>query len=95
MDVNCTVYLRADSNPPNPEELKRQLTVGNLEEKAACLKTLVRCIINDETYPRLIMHIITTIIPVIHESNELRKIMLLYWEVVEKNKSATDDTLKD
>ena len=41
------------------------------------------------------MHVITTIIPVINDSNTLRKLMLLYWEVVEKNKSDTDDTLKD
>jgi vesicle coat complex subunit len=73
------VYIRADSNPPNPEELKKHLSSGNLEEKATALKQLVRCIINDEAYPRMIMHIITTIIPVIQDSNALRKTMLLYW----------------
>jgi coatomer subunit beta len=41
------------------------------------------------------MHIITNIIPVQHKSNSLRKVMLLYWEIVEKSKSPTDKSLKE
>ncbi len=41
------------------------------------------------------MHIITNIIPLQHRSNELRKVMLLYWEIVEKAKSPTDRSLKE
>jgi vesicle coat complex subunit len=51
--------------------------------------------VNDETFPPIIMHIITNIIPTQHKSNELRKVMLLYWEIIEKSKSPTDKSLKE
>ena len=59
------------------------------------MKELVKCMASDESFPPLIMHIITNIIPVQHRSNELRKVMLLYWEIIEKAKSATDRSLKE
>ena len=58
------------------------------------MKELVKCIVSDENYPPIIMHIISNIIPIQHQSNELRKIMLLYWEIIEKCKSPNDKTLK-
>ena len=51
--------------------------------------------VTDESFPPIIMHIITNVIPVQHKSNELRKVMLLYWELVEKSKSPTDKSLKE
>jgi coatomer subunit beta len=41
------------------------------------------------------MHIITNIIPIQHKSPNLRKVMLLYWEIIDKNKSPTDKSLKE
>lgn len=58
------------------------------------MKELLKCIVADENYPPIIMHIISTVIPIQHQSQELRKIMLLYWEVIEKCKSANDKNLK-
>ena len=58
------------------------MATGSLEEKTQAVKELVRCMANDETYPPVIMHIITNIIPQQHKSNELRKVMLLYWEII-------------
>jgi coatomer subunit beta len=43
----------------------------------------------------MIMVIITNIIPLLSKHPELRKVLLLYWEVIDKNKSANDHTLKD
>ena len=43
------------------------------------MKELIKCLATDESYPPIIMHIITNIIPNQHKSNELRKVMLLYW----------------
>ena len=41
------------------------------------------------------MNIITNITPYLGKNPELRKVMLLYWEVIEKSKSVNDPTLKD
>ena len=59
------------------------------------MKELVRCLANDESYPPIIMHLITNIVPHQHKYNELRKAMLLYWEIIEKSKSPTDKSLKE
>jgi vesicle coat complex subunit len=75
----CTFYLKACENPPNLEEIKGHISSGSVEEKISAVKDLIKCMINDETYPSIIMHIITNIIPAQHKNNELRKIMLLYW----------------
>ena len=71
------------------------MTSNSLEDKTEGVKELVRCLANDETYPPIIMHLITNIVPHQHKSNELRKAMLLYWEIIEKSKSPTDKSLKE
>ena len=71
------------------------MSTGSIEDKTQAVKDLVRLLANDETYPPIIMHIITNIVPQQHKSNELRKAMLLYWEIIEKAKSPTDKSLKE
>ena len=75
----CTFFLKPSDNPPNLEEIKTKISTGSLDEKAAAVKELIKCLVSDETFPPIIMHIITNIIPVQHKSNSLRKVMLLYW----------------
>jgi vesicle coat complex subunit len=75
----CTFFLKPSDSPPNLEELKTRMATGTLEERTAAVKDLIKSMANDETYPPIIMHIITNIIPQQHKSNELRKVMLLYW----------------
>lgn len=75
----CTFFLKPCDNPPNLEELKSRIASPNLDEKVAAVKELIKCLASDESFPPVIMHIITNIIPVQHKSNELRKVMLLYW----------------
>lgn len=41
------------------------------------------------------MAVIKSITPIVNESADLRKAMVLYWEIVEKTKSDTDSDLKD
>ena len=71
------------------------MATGSIEDKTQAVKDLVRLLANDEAYPPIIMHIITNIVPQQHKSNELRKAMLLYWEIIEKAKSPTDKSLKE
>lgn len=91
----CTFYLKSSDSPPNLDELKSRMSTGSLEERTSAVKELIKCMANDETYPSIIMHVITNIIPQQQKSNELRKVMLLYWEIIEKSKSPTDRSLKE
>lgn len=57
------------------------------------LKSLVIQIIHDEQFPRMIMSVINTLVPLQSESHQLKKILLFYWEVIEKVNS--NGKLKD
>ena len=92
---SCYFYIKSSDNPPNPEEIRKILVEGAPEDKARILKQFIKCLVNDDTYPPMIMVIITNIIPLLPAHPELRKVMLLYWEVIEKSKSVNDPTLKD
>ena len=92
---SCYFYIKSSDNPPNIEEIKTGLVQGSIDEKIKLIKEHIKCLVNDDTYPPLIMNIITNVTPFLSKSPELRKIMLLYWEVIEKSKSPNDPTLKD
>ena len=95
MEKVCMLYIRPEANPPNSDELKKTLSDGTIEQKLKSLRQLIRCIISDESYPRLIMDVIKNITPKVVDSAELRKALVIYWEIIEKNKSATNTDLKD
>ena len=91
---SCYFYIKPSDNPPNTEEIKTALVEGSVEEKIKMIKELIKCLVNDDTYPPLIMNIISNVTPLLVKHPELRKVMLLYWEVIEKSKSVNDQTLK-
>lgn len=43
----CTYFLKPLDTPPNLEELKTRISSAALEDKAAAVKDLIRCIVND------------------------------------------------
>lgn len=70
------------AEPPQSSELQNAFVKGNLEEKKKALKTLLKMISNDDNYPRLLMPVLTNLQLI--QDHELKKILFLYWEVVEK-----------
>ena len=65
----CTFFIKPSESPLNLEELKGKMSTGTLEERTQAVKDLVKCMANDETYPPIIMHIITNIVHQQHKSN--------------------------
>lgn len=55
------------------------------------MKILIKQICNDENYPRMMMDVLKHVH--ICEDNEVKKLLFLYWEVVEKTKA--DGSVKD
>lgn len=62
---SCFFYLRSSDTPLNPEEVRKSITDGSVDEKIKTLKEFIRCLVNDDTYPPMIMVIITNVIPLI------------------------------
>ena len=57
---------------------------GKLPDKVKALKSLIIMIIHDESFPRMIMTVITFLVPVQTDNKPLKKILLFYWEIIEK-----------
>jgi vesicle coat complex subunit len=63
-DKYCTVYIRSEENSVSPQDIERALKEGKVEDKIKAIKSLVIAIIHDETFPRMIMTIISNVVPV-------------------------------
>lgn len=77
--------------PPQSSEIQQIFLKGTLAEKKKALKILVKMIANDDNYPRLIMQVLQYL--QMQQDHEIKKILFLYWEIVEKTK--IDGTVKD
>ncbi len=89
----CYFIVSSDDivEPPQSSEIQTAFVKGNLEEKKKALKTLIKLISNDDNYPRLLMPVLTNL--QLLADHELKKLLFLYWEVVEKVN--LDGTVKD
>eukprot|EP00742_Colponemidia_sp_Colp-10_P002386 GILJ01002543.1.p1 GENE.GILJ01002543.1~~GILJ01002543.1.p1 ORF type:complete len:968 (-),score=162.96 GILJ01002543.1:186-3032(-) len=82
-DKNCTVLIAYDKGvPPSQNELQKQLENGKPKEKLEALKTLVLLMLNGELFPKMLMVIIRHVVR--EEDHRIKKILMLYWEIVEK-----------
>lgn len=89
----CHFIINNDAmvEPPQASDLTTKFQKGTLEEKRTALKTLIRCISNDENYPRLLMGVLTNLQRL--DDHGVKKLLFLYWEIVEKTN--INGTVKD
>jgi coatomer subunit beta len=79
----CTVLMNYDkATPPNEDEIREELESKDVEKKVSGLKTLVSLLLNGEVMPKLLMTVIRFCVPC--EDHKVKKLLLVYWEVVEK-----------
>lgn len=79
------------STPPAPKDVEAHLSKGSLEEKIDAMKTLILMILQDEHFPRMIMVVVQNCMRV--DDHEMKKLLMLYWEVIEKVNN--DGTVKE
>ena len=79
------------SEEASSQAISENLASNSIPTKKKALKMLIKQIINDESFPRMIMSVLQQ--AQIHEDHDLKKLLFLYWEVVEKSKP--DGTAKD
>lgn len=83
MERNCTLLIHHDKGvPPTQEDLRKELESKDEKAKIHGLKTLILLLLNGESMPKLLMTVIRFCVTTMN--HELKKLMSLYWEVVNK-----------
>jgi coatomer subunit beta len=83
MEKPCTLLIFNDKGePPQLSELKTALENGSDEQKIDALKKVVMFTLNGEQLNQVLMPIIRFVTP--SRDHTIKKLLLLYWEVVEK-----------
>ena len=74
---------------PLQDEIREELEAKEIEKKVSGLKTLISLLLNGEIMPKLLMIVIRFCVPC--DDHKIKKLLLVYWEVVEKH--STDGKL--
>ena len=69
------------ATPPNEDEIREDLEAWDVK-KVNGLKTLISLLLNGEVMPKLLMTVIRFCINC--DDHKIKKLLLIYWEVVEK-----------
>jgi coatomer subunit beta len=82
-EKTCTVLIHYDKGePPQVNELRKQLETGSIEVKAEALKSAILLMLNGESLNNLLMTIIRFVMPI--DDHQIKKLLLMYWEIVDK-----------
>mmetsp|Transcript_31115 Transcript_31115/g.70754 ORF Transcript_31115/g.70754 Transcript_31115/m.70754 type:complete len:1013 (+) Transcript_31115:49-3087(+) len=88
-DKHCTVLIYYDKGvPPTSEALSQKLENKNPSVKAEALEQLILLMINGESYPKLLMSVIRFVVT--STDHQVKKLLTIYWEIVEKCKDNGD-----
>ena len=79
----CSILIDYEvDKAPESQQISKLLEKGSTEEKMDALKTLILMIIHDETFPRMMMTVVQHCLK--EDNKDIKKLLLLYWEVLEK-----------
>mmetsp|Transcript_132292 Transcript_132292/g.313646 ORF Transcript_132292/g.313646 Transcript_132292/m.313646 type:complete len:1005 (+) Transcript_132292:62-3076(+) len=85
----CTVLIHYEKGvPPTSEELAKKLESKKESIQAEALEELILLMINGESYPKLLMTIIRFVVT--SRDHRVKKLLQIYWEIVEKTKDNGD-----
>lgn len=88
----CPFIIANDvESAPKVIEMQATFSEGKIEDKVIALQQLIKLIIQDNSYPNLMMSVLKYLVP--SDDHEIKKLLLLYWETVEKLKP--DGTVRD
>lgn len=88
----CYLIIDYDvQTPPSSAEIAKLLEKGNETEQIDAMKTLILMILQDEHFPRMIMTVVQHAMRV--DSKEMKKLLMIYWESIEKTNP--DGSIKD
>jgi coatomer subunit beta len=83
LERQCTLLVHQDTTQDDTEDLKAKLESPDVDTRSDALKRLIVCHLNGDPIPGMLMMVIRYILP--HEDTHLRKLGLLFLEVVDKH----------
>mmetsp|Transcript_72456 Transcript_72456/g.172716 ORF Transcript_72456/g.172716 Transcript_72456/m.172716 type:complete len:1009 (+) Transcript_72456:87-3113(+) len=84
-EKHCTILIHYDKGvPPTSEELSKRLENKKDNVKAEALEELALLMINGESYPKLLMTVIRFVVT--SNCHRVKKLLMVYWEIVDKCK---------
>eukprot|EP01132_Coremiostelium_polycephalum_P005839 gene5839-7268_t len=86
IEKSCTILVNYDKgDPPQINDLIYSFEHGTAEQKIEALKKVILYTINGEPLPQLLMPIIKYVTP--SPDHTIKKLLLIYWEVIEKTQN--------
>lgn len=82
-EAQSTLLISYDGASITPKELKETLEKGDVPAKTAALKKMILMQLNGEPQGQLIMTVIKNLVPL--EDHAIKKMLLYFWEVVDKS----------
>lgn len=85
LDKNCTVLFHGSNekgNPPTQDEILKGLESPKVDVKIKAAKDAILALLNGESLPKVLMYVIRFCST--HEDHQLKKLLMIYWEVVKK-----------
>lgn len=77
------VHQDNTADTPSLQDFRTQLEKGNDETKQETMKRLLTIMLNGDSMPQLLMHIIRFVMP--SKSKSLKKLLYLYYEICPKH----------
>ncbi|CAD7972060.1 unnamed protein product [Amoebophrya sp. A120] len=84
-DDNCTVYICLEAKQsPSQQELGQKLASKRDDDKIEALEQIILHMVNGESFSQLLMQVIQY--TVTSNNHRIKKLLMLYWEIVDKYK---------
>lgn len=80
--VYTLIYEPATAVKYTANEFKNQLEKGDDESKIMTMRQMLITMLNSDTMPELLMHVIRYVMP--SKNKELKKLLYFYWEICDK-----------
>mmetsp|Transcript_68866 Transcript_68866/g.222588 ORF Transcript_68866/g.222588 Transcript_68866/m.222588 type:complete len:1017 (-) Transcript_68866:232-3282(-) len=88
-EKHCTILIHYEKGvPPTSDEIAKRLENKKESVKAEALEELCLLMINGESYPKLLMTVIRFVVT--SNDHAVKKLLMIYWEIVEKCKDNGD-----
>lgn len=81
-EANSTLLISYDGASVTPKELKDTIEKGDIAAKTSALKKMILLQLNGESQGQLIMTVIKNLVPL--DDHTIKKLLLYFWEVVDK-----------
>jgi coatomer subunit beta len=81
--IYTVIYAGDDKDEPTASDLKTALESPRDDVKIATMKKLLLLMLNGDSLPSILMHVIRFIMP--SKNKHLKKLLLVYWEICPKH----------